>query len=668
MHAKQTLAHNLTHDEFASIEAVNSIRDLHSIASTVQELSKRRSRWSKGRTLLLTLNRYRGVLDVIAQAHAEYTCLAWGAIKWILTVAVSYMNLLQRISAMLEDIGYRLPRIQLYQNLLPSKRLVCVISELYAAIIVFFTQTILFFNKSRTRRLFSILYGSLETEFHAALDRIGRLSDLVEGDARAAAVASQHAANAALNLQLQEVKLITRHAMQSVLEVKQLQAKYLLQDVRTNLFFGLDQELTFQYDMVKLWTALVAPEWNLWYRTEMFHIPFYQQKQAAFAYVQTDQLQFLIGLNIMSQKICRPDYAAQTLLCWSQSMTMETALASLIYQYLELYPEKLLFRHGPGYYACKMRDGSQTFDSLLEIYVQIVAALSGSVSMIIVPFESPEASTFIRKMIDLCYYWSSRLHSMIIYHVTDPVLSDSPGVVEVDKEYDIDIALDTSENFYRVSMMCFGVFGNLTENVQTNLWSSLWRALRYSLIVVTFDTVVAEAEASFRVRTEQHASLNQRRLAGQSLKRKIIAFFQCVERDMPDTCRQYLAQLMKDARSAGVLAGTTKSQPLTRRQQLAIWTITKKIFDDLITQHFVSLVRDQLSVMTATSERSEEDSGLLGALQAVEGIFLPIGWHQDCLILVQQAIRANLQQAAADGLKQIVEIYVSSLEAEQDNV
>ena len=149
--------------------------------------------------MLLTLNRYQGVLDVLAQAHAEYTSLAWGAIKWILTVAVKYMNLLQKISIMLESIGYRLPRIQLYQNLLPSKRLACVKSELYAAIIGFLTQTIPF-DKSRTRRLFSIFHGSLEGEFQAALDRIERLSGLVEEDVRAAAIASQHAANTALNL------------------------------------------------------------------------------------------------------------------------------------------------------------------------------------------------------------------------------------------------------------------------------------------------------------------------------------------------------------------------------------------------------------------------------------------------------------------------------------
>jgi hypothetical protein len=286
--------------------------------------------------------------------------------------------------------------------------------------------------------------------------------------------------------------------------------------------------------------------------------------------------------------------------------------------------------------------------------------------VIVVPLDSPEASTFIKKMIDLRYSWSSKLHSMIIYHVTDPILSDSPRVVELDNEYDVDSALDTSENLYRVSMMCLGVFGSLTDDVQTNLWSSLWRALRYSLIVTVFDTVLAEVEASIEVGPEQDTNLVQRRLAEASLKRQIIAFFQGVERDIPDSCRQYLTQLMEYVRAAGMLAGATKPQPLLPNQQLAIWATTKEIFVDLITERFVCLVRDQLSVVTATREQSEEASGFLNALQAVEGIFLLIEWHEDCLKHVQQAIRATLQQAAAAGLKQVVETYVARLQVEQD--
>jgi hypothetical protein len=136
---------------------------------------------------------------------------------------------------MLDEVGHRLPRIQVHHNLLPSKRLAHVTSELYAAVIDCFIETVHFFNKSTTRRFLSILSAPLESEFRETLARIERLSDLVEGDARAAAVASQHAITTTLILQLQEIKLITKHAIMSVREVKQLQTKALLQSVPPGL-------------------------------------------------------------------------------------------------------------------------------------------------------------------------------------------------------------------------------------------------------------------------------------------------------------------------------------------------------------------------------------------------------------------------------------------------
>ena len=145
-HAKSTLMNKLTDQQMQSIETVQNINDLHCVAAQAQEENRRHSRWTRGQNVLLTLDRYKGVLDVIAQAHAEYTSFVWGVIKWILTFAVEHINLLRRLSVMLEDIGYRLPRIRLYQNLLPNKRLARVISELYAAIIGFLTDATLFFH------------------------------------------------------------------------------------------------------------------------------------------------------------------------------------------------------------------------------------------------------------------------------------------------------------------------------------------------------------------------------------------------------------------------------------------------------------------------------------------------------------------------------------------
>jgi hypothetical protein len=145
--------------------------------------------------------------------------------------------------------------------------------------------------------------------------------------------------------------------------------------------------------------------------------------------------------------------------------------------------------------------------------------------MLMIPSDNPEATTFLAKMIDLCQYWTSSLHSMIIYHVTDPAFANSPRVVEFDDEYDLDPGLDTSESLFRISLMSLGVFGEVSEDVQTCLWSGLWRALRYDSIVATFDSLLAEAETWLESPTQQKADHDLRRLADAALKRKQIAFY-----------------------------------------------------------------------------------------------------------------------------------------------
>jgi len=84
------------------------VKDLHDIATKTQNLSRRGT--GKVRNMVQTLNQYSGVLDVVSQWHPEYSALVWGTIKWLLLIAMNYINLTQRIAAMLEEIGDNLPR------------------------------------------------------------------------------------------------------------------------------------------------------------------------------------------------------------------------------------------------------------------------------------------------------------------------------------------------------------------------------------------------------------------------------------------------------------------------------------------------------------------------------------------------------------------------------
>src|SRR5277367_5723000 len=99
------------------IQETSSVRDLQNVATEAQNLNQ----GGKGRVrkMVQTLNQYSGVLDIVAQWHPEYSALVWGSMKWLLLMAMNYINLTQRIADMLEEIGDNLPRFLLYQQLLP---------------------------------------------------------------------------------------------------------------------------------------------------------------------------------------------------------------------------------------------------------------------------------------------------------------------------------------------------------------------------------------------------------------------------------------------------------------------------------------------------------------------------------------------------------------------
>jgi hypothetical protein len=120
---------------------------------------------SKMSRCIQVLHHYAQVFDVLSQVHADLTSLLWGSIRWLIQVcnfhssadksveltmskvSMNYITLLTRISEMLVDIGRNMPRVQLYCRLLPSAHIHRLVSEIYAAIVQFLYESIVFFKK-----------------------------------------------------------------------------------------------------------------------------------------------------------------------------------------------------------------------------------------------------------------------------------------------------------------------------------------------------------------------------------------------------------------------------------------------------------------------------------------------------------------------------------------
>ena len=229
--ALRGLQRTLSGRELSQIQATSSVMELHNVATKAQNLSSGGKGTEKIRGIVQTLNQYSGVLDIVSQWHSQYSALVWGSVKWLLLIAMSYINLTKGVADMLEEIGDNLPRFLPYQRLLPTIRMSQVISKLYAAIIEFLCCTIVYFHRRRIRRYFSMLWAPFESRFKETMEKIQRLQICVQNDARATAIAQQQVESTNFARQLSELTVATKAALQTVLEVKQRQTAIVLMGI-----------------------------------------------------------------------------------------------------------------------------------------------------------------------------------------------------------------------------------------------------------------------------------------------------------------------------------------------------------------------------------------------------------------------------------------------------
>jgi hypothetical protein len=94
--AKVKFASDLTHDlrKISFVDSVALMKDVHDKVGESAATYESQRKGSKARKWLASLSSriqfYGTVIDVFAQHHPEYVALAWGSIKFLLTVRTTF--------------------------------------------------------------------------------------------------------------------------------------------------------------------------------------------------------------------------------------------------------------------------------------------------------------------------------------------------------------------------------------------------------------------------------------------------------------------------------------------------------------------------------------------------------------------------------------------------
>jgi len=312
-------------------------------------------------------------------------------------------------------------------------------------------------------------------------------------------------------------------------------------------------------------------------------------------------------------------------------MTKLSALAVMVFQLLEQQSEALLYRQGPDFYIRKFRRQSISFEYLWQIFVEIIAALPGLRISLMMPSSGSDASAFVMMIIDLYQAEPPTPLSIVICHITDAKLSDTPTTVELDNEYDIEPEMDASEALSKVAMLEMGLHGRKSENLRSYVWSSLWATLRYDMMVMTFHLVLQTIKVEVGKLTEDPVDLpreeptwlcrnwlNSEQLRSSQaklLKRRIIAFLQLLPYEIPHDVyhrlrqsihapfERYLYEIptklqgrdVPRVSNCGTTSSSTKPTRPTPRTRSAIWRDVEQALATTVSNIFCPRVRDKLT-------------------------------------------------------------------------
>lgn len=138
-------------------------------------------------SILKFINDFSAIVAVCLGTEAKLAALVWGSIRIILTLASSTSDTLQDIVDVLEELSLTLPRFKYYERTLPlDDAFESALIDVYGEVICFYARAIHFYRINPHGVLRRNAWADFYGDFSKTIQRIKRLSSVVESEADAA--------------------------------------------------------------------------------------------------------------------------------------------------------------------------------------------------------------------------------------------------------------------------------------------------------------------------------------------------------------------------------------------------------------------------------------------------------------------------------------------------
>ncbi|KAI8302936.1 hypothetical protein K4K61_007549 [Colletotrichum sp. SAR11_59] len=428
-------------------------QELSMVAKQLQQAKEGTLDKKKMSRFVKSLDHYQGVFDILSQADFSGLPLIWGGIKLVLLMSKTSSDTLSKVFEVIIDIGRSLERIRGYAMLYATPRITEFTVELYEAVAEFLEKVITDFKKSPFRRAMVDLLQPFEVRY---------------GD------------------------LLTKMRKEAMAEDPNA---VIFEAIRKNLFRGFELEAGYHQELESTYKTTTSKAWIEWFKLEQKYVPSGYSHETKIIQAECDAPDPQHALIWKKQQRTFASHVPSAYLIWTRGMTAQSAIASLVHQILFQKTEVMA---QAGLDLDQFKEANNSPRALWKFFTHLVTTLGGCMVYITIGSVGKHEAAIVKKFVAMTKTWDRPAINVTLIHPFSDDFAKTEDVINLDDKYDVHPSLTTTDAMHHVLVLELNEGKKVSETIQSLLWETVWREVRYAVIGIAFNQVVEHIQIAVK--------------------------------------------------------------------------------------------------------------------------------------------------------------------------
>ncbi|KAI8254218.1 hypothetical protein K4K58_006514 [Colletotrichum sp. SAR11_239] len=433
-------------------------QELSMVAKQLQQAKEGTLDKKKMSRFVKSLEHYQGVFDILSQADFSGLPLIWGGIKLVLLMSKTSSDTLSKVFEVIIDIGRSLERIRGYAMLYATPRITEFTVELYEAVAEFLEKVITDFKKSPFRRAMVDLLQPFEVRYGDLLTKMRKVQQEIKDDA---------------DLCMHEAMAEDPNAA-------------IFEAIRKNLFRGFELEAGYHQELESTYKTTTSKAWIEWFKLEQKYVPSGYSHETKIIQAECDAPDPQHALIWKKQQRTFASHVPSAYLIWTRGMTAQSAIASLVHQILFQKTEVMA---QAGLDLDQFKEANNSPRALWKFFTHLVTILGGCMVYITIGSVGKHEAAIVKKFVAMAKTWDGPAINVTLIHPFSDDFAKTEDVINLDDKYDVHPSLTTTDAMHHVLVLELNENKKVSETIQSLLWETVWREVRYAVIGIAFNQV-----------------------------------------------------------------------------------------------------------------------------------------------------------------------------------